>query len=436
MELQEDKKTQQTEEQKMNIFYRFFCWCSGARIYILKQCPTDYNTFFGIGIVTLLTGVMATISGSYAFYTVFQIEYLSFAFGLFWGTLIFFLDWYLISSLKKQNNRKKELLLSFPRIVFAIFLAIVIAKPIELKLFEKEINNKISEIQLRGNIKKQKLIDKEFEEIQKLEEANESLAFQIKAKETYRNQLFDMVISEAEGTAGTGHKGKGPVYNEKKMALEQSSKELEELKKNIMPLIQANTQRIFELKNTKDEKTETSKTIAENTDGFLARIDAMGRLSNENQTINIVSWFIMLMFICIESAPIFVKLLSDRGAYDELLELETSKLQMIARRNMAKLKSIENKKHYIELERNKLEFEAQVNSNMSFIGNTSAAKAELDKKIIDTWKEKEIKNIENDFTKYLPRINDALGSISDNNIEIVKEDKEKQEHGSGSKEMA
>lgn len=38
--------------------------------------------------------------------------------------------------------------------------------------------------------------------------------------------------------------------------------------------------------------------------------------------------FIMLLFIAIETAPIFVKLISNRGPYDELLELHEEKIKL------------------------------------------------------------------------------------------------------------
>ncbi|MBK8806186.1 MAG: DUF4407 domain-containing protein [Bacteroidales bacterium] len=133
----------------MNFVYRFSVGVLRTRLYLLKKCPTDFNTYFGIGIIILLTGLMAFISGSYAFYTVFKSTPLAVIFGIFWGTLIFFLDWYLVSSLKKQNNKKQEIAMSIPRLILAFFLAVVISKPIELKLFEKEINNQIASIQIK-----------------------------------------------------------------------------------------------------------------------------------------------------------------------------------------------------------------------------------------------------------------------------------------------
>ena len=61
-----------TKPLKLSKIYRFFCWCSGARLYLLKDCPTDYNKFFGIGAVVVFTGIIATVSGAYALYTIFE----------------------------------------------------------------------------------------------------------------------------------------------------------------------------------------------------------------------------------------------------------------------------------------------------------------------------------------------------------------------------
>jgi hypothetical protein len=102
------EKHSKQELWKGNAVARFFLWCSGARIYLLRRCPTEINMFLGIGVVVFLTGIMASISGGYAFHLVFNSIPLAIVFGLFWGILIFFLDWYLVSSLKKKKSGGKS----------------------------------------------------------------------------------------------------------------------------------------------------------------------------------------------------------------------------------------------------------------------------------------------------------------------------------------
>ena len=52
----------------------FFWLCSGANRKILRQCPTDYAKYAGIGGTIFFTAVMASLSGGYALYKVFADE--------------------------------------------------------------------------------------------------------------------------------------------------------------------------------------------------------------------------------------------------------------------------------------------------------------------------------------------------------------------------
>lgn len=409
IEKNKNKESENNEHSSMNIIYRFFCWCSGARMYILKKCPTDYNTFFGIGIVIFLTGIMASISGAYAFYTAFKSIYLAISFGAFWGILIFFLDWYLVSSLKKQNRIWQELKMSVPRIILAILIAVVISKPIELKLFEKEINNQITIDQLNGGLANKNLIDEEFNEIVSLKKANEDMALQLKYKETERNKLFELVIKEAEGQSATAKIGKGPVYKEKKIAYDKSEVELSELKSTFIPLITQNNIRINNLQQKRDNKLDESSQTVKNTDGFLARITAMNAIVQKDKSIAIINWFILILFICIESAPLIVKLLSTRGVYDEILDLETYQQKLEAKRQLINLKYEDSKNHKALEEKNKEELDAVLQLNHQFLFHASTAQAEINELIVNKWKDQEIKKIENNLKDYIPKIEQIIG---------------------------
>jgi len=395
------------------LIYKAVCWCSGARLYLLDKCPSEHNTYFGIGSIVILTGIMAFFSGSYAFFTVFENPYLAASFGFFWGTLIFFLDWYLVSSLRKQNNLKKELAMAAPRFILALFLGIVISKPVEMKLLEKEINQQISSQKVTDAIRGKTDVDKEFGEIGKLKNENEQMALQLKSKEMERNALLSMVISEAEGQSPTGKIGKGPVYAEKKIAYAQSEKELSELNTTLLPLIKKNTERVDELTVLRDKRVGETTVAIDHADGFLARITALDSLAENNVSIRLVNWFIMLLFICIESAPMIVKLLSSRGPYDEFLDAENYEKTLMARRIITELDMHDNKDHTVLYEKNKLEFAKSVEANADFIEKLSKAKSEINEKIVEKWKQNELEEIEKNFKKYIPLIENTFKSKRD-----------------------
>jgi hypothetical protein len=125
---------------------QFFILCSGADTDILKNCSIgEQNKYAGIGATVFFTALMATIAASYALYTVFDNLYTSIFFGLIWGLLIFNLDRYIVSTIKKSDNIMDEILQATPRIMLAVIIALVISKPLELKIFEKEINQVLLE---------------------------------------------------------------------------------------------------------------------------------------------------------------------------------------------------------------------------------------------------------------------------------------------------
>src|SRR5436190_19838314 len=93
---------------------------SGADLKILDQCPTDINKYAGIGATIFFTGLFAAMAAAYALFTVFDSYWISISLGLLWGAMIFNLDRYIVSSMRKDASRYQELLTATPRIVLAV----------------------------------------------------------------------------------------------------------------------------------------------------------------------------------------------------------------------------------------------------------------------------------------------------------------------------
>ena len=83
---------------------------------------------------------MAFIASVYALFTIFDLLYPALIFGLVWSLLIFNLDRFIVSTIRKRDHFRSEFLQATPRIILAIIIAIVISKPLDIKIFEKEIN--------------------------------------------------------------------------------------------------------------------------------------------------------------------------------------------------------------------------------------------------------------------------------------------------------
>ena len=299
---------------------RFFVLCSGADADILETCSSgEQNKYAGIGATVFFTAVMAFIASAYALYTVFDSVLTSIFFGLIWGLLIFNLDRFIVSTIKKRDSFKSELLQATPRIILAIIIVIVISKPLEMKIFEKEINQVLLEQKNEMTLANKEQIAQQY--TPKVAELNASIAdlkSEITTKEAETNALYDTYISEAEGTAGTKLLGKGPVYKEKREKHDAALAELKALKETNATKIKGIENQIGALDDEYAVNVTESQPIIDGFDGLMARITALNELPW------LPSFFIFLLFLAIETSPIIAKLLSPKGTYDLKLEEEES----------------------------------------------------------------------------------------------------------------
>jgi len=302
---------------------RFFIFCSGADSAILEDCsPGEQTKFAGIGATVFFTAVMATIAGSYALFTVFDNMFTAIFFGLIWGLLIFNLDRFIVSTIKKRNNFFDEFLQASPRILLAVIIAIVIAKPLELKIFEKEINQVLLEEKNDLTLEnKEQLALQYTPTVTALETEIAALKDEVITKETEVNALYDIYISEAEGTAGTELLGKGPVYKEKRDKHDTELAALNELRDANKAKMAAAEAQIATLTSEYQNKVAETQPVIDGFDGLMARVNALEKLPW------LPSFFIFLLFLAIETSPIIAKLLSPKGAYDLKLEEQESALK-------------------------------------------------------------------------------------------------------------
>ncbi len=302
---------------------RFFIFCSGADTALLDDCPPGERTkYAGIGATVFFTAVMATIAASYALYTVFDTYVLAIGFGLVWGLLIFNLDRFIVSTIKKRDSFMDELLQASPRIALAVIIAVVISKPLELKIFEKEIDRVLLEEKNDLTLANKDQLALQFTpRMEALTAEIEDLGQQVSNKELEVNQLYETYIAEAEGRKGTELIGKGPVYKEKREKHDAELAALQSLKEINTDKIAALESEISQLQSQYDATVAQTQPVIDGFDGLMARVNALGKLPW------LPSFFIFLLFLAIETSPIIAKLLSPKGAYDLKLEAQESALK-------------------------------------------------------------------------------------------------------------
>ncbi|MBS7252983.1 DUF4407 domain-containing protein [Flavobacterium branchiicola] len=291
---------------------QFFILCSGADSDLLEGCSEGEQTkYVGIGATVFFTAVMAFLASAYALFTVFDSIYPALIFGFVWSLLIFNLDRFIVSTIKKRDRFMDEFLQATPRIVLAIIIAIVISKPLEIKIFEKEINTVLLKEKNEMELANKKQVGNYFKsDLDKNKADIATLKADIVKKEKEVDALYSTYITEAEGTAGTKKLGKGPVYKEKREKHDASLKELEALKITNEAKIAEKEKTGKQLEADLDKKVSQTQPIIEGFDGLMARINALNKLPW------LPSFFIMLLFLAIETSPIIAKLLAPKGEFD------------------------------------------------------------------------------------------------------------------------
>ncbi len=290
--------------------FRFLLFCSAADEDILAECPkAEQQKYAGIGATVLFTGLLAILSGGYALNTAFDVLWLSIALGIFWGLLVFNLDRFLVSTMKKSRAKVRELIQITPRLFLAVLLAIVISAPLELKIFEEEIDESLY---YAGAIKMDKL-DSLYDARLFMQETRIALLKRhTEKKADIRDEYYQQYVCECDGTCGTGKKGRGTECERKEQKYRKSELEYQEAKASNeaeIALVLDDKKRL--LAQHLNEKSALQNSFS---DGLLVRLDALNYLPLGPQLA------IILLLIAIELAPILVKLLSPYGPYDHLLK--------------------------------------------------------------------------------------------------------------------
>ena len=257
----------------------------------------------------LFTGILAIISGGYALYTAFDLVWISILLGIFWGLLVFNLDRFLVSTMKKSRGKLREVVQITPRLFLAVLLALVISAPLELKIFEEEIEESLH---YAGAIKIDRLDSLYDHRLATQEYRIDLLKEHTEKKAEIRDEYYQQYVCECDGTCGTGKKGRGSECERKEQKYRKSEAEYQEAKAS-------NDAEIAVILNDKkkllDQHLVEKAALTDSfSDGLLVRLDALNYLPYGPQLA------IILLLIAIELAPILVKLLSPYGPYDHLLK--------------------------------------------------------------------------------------------------------------------
>ena len=303
---------------------KFLWWCAGAHQDLLKEFPSEHAKHSGLGGVLLATFVLASIAAGYAVFTVFDNWIYAVGFAIIWGLIIFNFDRFLVSTMRKYGiSKRKQLWMAVPRLALALLIGFTIARPLEMKIFEKEINVKMTEnlhkkIQRNDSLlamENNALITDATAERQRLTERKRAI------EDTLHN-LQTSYVQEADGTGGSGQRGIDELTHLKMNAFDQArtrfAPEVVQLERNIA----AQDNILTNAKAGMEQKRKDYSESATANMGFLERNKALSDLSGEESSVFWSCLLISLLIILIEIGPVLSKLIMPVGPYDIALAKE------------------------------------------------------------------------------------------------------------------
>lgn len=330
----------QNVNHSMNWFQKFLMICSGGNIHVLRKTPSEWNKFAGIGGIVLFTAVFATLSAGYAMFAVFDDLWVSLGFAVLWGLMIFNLDRYIVSSIKKTGTWWNQLLMAIPRLILAGFLGIIISKPLELKIFEKEVNKQLNTIiqrnktQLQAEMNGRILQQSGPFETEKKHIQNKIAEYQ-KSYDSAAVELEKEILGKQSGLT-SGKVGFGSNAKRKAELKEQRRLDLENYQKQMVSRQEYLDREISKVYTNIETERNKTETFEDQFNGFAARLQALDELGKNSAIIALAAAFIMGLFITLEISPVLIKLISSVGPYDHLLEKTENDFKLYSKEKIEK----------------------------------------------------------------------------------------------------
>ena len=403
---------------KPNFITRMLWKAAGADEYLLRRSSySDHVKYATLGGIVCATGFMAALAGGYAFYVIFRekapaiveqgempidvgfdptVTIMSIVFGLIWGLIIFNIDRFIVASTGKGDGTEAitwgELKGAIPRIIMGVIIAITISKPVELRMFETEIDVELHQRQQKELTAQLLLAEKNFKpEIDRIKTEINSLKSEIQEQKDLVELKTKRLNEEMEGGSGSGEAGWGPIAESKKIDRDNAQRDLEELEKKNELLILENNEELESARAILKSEKAKAREVSNSLNGLLERLHIAHDIAGRTITI-----FITLLFMAIELTPIFFKMMLIKSPYDFMNDNVKALIKAE--------QGIEVKHDYFK-DKEGVQRDLVINHQSEKLMKEKMAllqtQADLNELILKEWKGKEEKNIKSNPSDYI-----------------------------------
>lgn len=444
-------------------YYPLFWFVAAVDEDIIRECPiAEQDKQAGIGMAIICTTLAALLSGFFAIQSIVDNWLVTLPVAFFYALMIFNLDRFMVGSMRKDvnNNKLKEIQVAIPRIVLATVIALLIVKPIEVKLFKNQIvaanllynkNRKQSLLQSDNQtlINQRKEQNEELQRRSRLEEKGDcnSSPEHNRFQEIYSscaNKVARLSSAKQQAVGSLSSVYHNPNYtiidkNGKTIlnnaGIDKRNRFRTEIQRLNTEIASNNCDQYVDSMNSAciqyikklnedikyvDEKIKRSDIQIGKSDSTLIKkdslimsvyntassdligeLDTLNQLKSERSSIWWSSLFISLFFFIIEIAPLAVKILSPKGKYDTLIHItEQSALdhEEYAIKESSHLKKIKIKSLQ-DNESDIAEIEKRINKNL--FEKILHEQSILTEKIVETWRKGEENAIDENPEDYI-----------------------------------
>ncbi len=198
------------QTKNLNWLQRVLCRIGGAELEILEQCPAEKNKFIAIGIGVINTAMLSVFTMGYAMLSVMGGEIQTnnqlvaiIAFSLFWGFIIFGIDWGLITTMRKKakyglGSGLQLFFTTLFRLVVAAVISFTVSLPLETLVFKDYLPSAKNEMRLEYEAKNNLAPSSTINELdaQHNQAEDEYRTWLAQSQEAYGNDPFLPQLSE------------------------------------------------------------------------------------------------------------------------------------------------------------------------------------------------------------------------------------------------
>jgi hypothetical protein len=373
---------------------------AGVHEAVLNEVPHERPRYTALGGLLVGTAVMSIVSSFLALRWVIDATPLAAFVAVVWGLMILTLDRWLVTSVN-GNRGADRVWIYLPRMLMAVLIGVVIAEPLVLSVFDREIEEKIHTERIDTLAKSESSLRRCNPVAGTAEAAQETdtaacqeyrLALpdpgvEMAALAAYQAQARDLETSlkadtkalaelesearrECAGESGEGLTGKvglGPNCHALLSEADQYRRthDIDTKGRQLSVLRETIRQKQLKLSdvqvrsaNRRDAAIETrlaEAKAADNGDGMVARLSALQRLTEENGTVAAATWLLRLLIVLIDVLPALARLLMGNTAYDRIIAYQAEqsiRTQFVVAQNR---RSLTLARERLMLERSELE---------------------------------------------------------------------------------